>query len=203
MKTPLWFARFYSQFFGFCHDYLGFNPKGLGMVLRNLGDFAVLDVEGLKIILHPSIGTSYARLLGGAWNEPETHVFVKRVAPVLGPAVFIDIGANIGEMVVDFARLPAFASLVAYEPDPVCADIIRANAAINHVANVAVITAGVSSKASKAYLSGGRDTASPIEHGQEAGGRCHQDCDIGPRSRKQYGAARQSHAGHVGGCGRS
>lgn len=152
---PLWFARLYSHLYGFCHDYLRFNPKGLGFVLRNLRSFAVLEVDGLKVVMHPAIGTSYARLLGGKWNEVETHLFIRRVAPVLGPSVFVDIGANIGEMVIDFARLPSFKHLVAYEPDPVCANIIRANAALNNHSNITTVTAGVSAKASKAYLLGG------------------------------------------------
>jgi FkbM family methyltransferase len=129
----IWFAlvRWYAWLFGWCHDHWRINLRGLGFLLRRLRMDAILNVQGVRMLMEAGAAMSYSRLLSGQWNEPETHVFLKRVAQKIGPVAFWDVGANVGEMVLDMARAPHFAKIVAFEPDPTCVRAMRVGMQLN------------------------------------------------------------------------
>jgi FkbM family methyltransferase len=68
------------------------------------------------------------------------HSFEPRTAADLtrrSGDVFLDVGANTGQYAVSAAR--RFRTVVAVEPNPVAAEILRRNLARNHLANVRVV----------------------------------------------------------------
>jgi FkbM family methyltransferase len=86
-------------------------------------------------------------MLAGEWNEPETHRFLRHItASVDAPLCFVDIGANIGAIALDAARLPGIRSVIAVEPDRRCVAAIEASCRLNGFTNVSVVSAAVSSK---------------------------------------------------------
>jgi len=74
------------------------------------------------------------------WNEPETHTFLKHViVGVDGEVNFVDVGASIGEFVIDMAACKKIASVIAFEPQPESAEAIRKSCAVNGFRNVRII----------------------------------------------------------------
>jgi len=114
--------------------------RGLGFLLRRIKWDSVLKVNGCRVLMSGDVSYCYGRLVGGQWNEPETHIFLHRLVDELGPnSTFIDVGANIGEMVIDLSRNENFAACYAFEPIPECAEAIRKSLAFNGVSNTKVI----------------------------------------------------------------
>jgi FkbM family methyltransferase len=67
-----------------------------------------------------------------------------------GPGVFLDVGANIGAYSVVLSSL--FAQVIAFEPNPIVANILRANVAQNRCLNVTVVEKALGAEATKASL---------------------------------------------------
>ena len=149
-------VRWYAWFFGWCHDHLHVNVRGLGFLLRRVRVDAVLEVQGLRMLMEARTAMSYPRILNGQWNEPETHLFLKSVANTFGPLVFWDVGANVGEMVLDMARQPQFAKIVAFEPAPACARAMKIgmllNADVPGFKDFKIVNAAVSAQEGVMYL---------------------------------------------------
>jgi FkbM family methyltransferase len=66
------------------------------------------------------------------------------------PGVFLDVGANIGAYSV--ALSSKFAEVIAFEPNPIVANILRANLAQNRRSNVRVVEKALGAEATKASL---------------------------------------------------
>jgi FkbM family methyltransferase len=76
----------------------------------------------------------------GLWNEPETHTFLSYVlGGIDGEVNFVNVGASIGEFVVDMAACDKIATLIAFEPQPESANAIEKSCSINGFQNVRVI----------------------------------------------------------------
>ncbi len=136
-----WFAaaRAYSRVYGFTQDHLGFNLKGLGIFLRRIREDHVLPVQGALLHLDHRVATCYGRLITGRYHEPETHVFLRRVLDAVGGRVqVVDVGANVGEFLLDLGRHPAVAGISAYEPFAACAAACRETARLNGYGHVRV-----------------------------------------------------------------
>src|SRR3989339_1727463 len=104
----------------------GVNLRGLGFALRLIRADRVLSVMGVKMYFNHKVATSYANPITGIWNEPETHLLLNHVIPLLpAEAAFIDVGANVGEMVADVTRHKNIVKIIAFEPVPECARAIR------------------------------------------------------------------------------
>lgn len=146
------FARVYSSIFGFFHDKAKFNIRGLGFFLRRLNKDHVVDINNLKMYMCSDIGTSYARLISGDWAEPETHVFLNSTLEILGESTFIDIGANVGEMVLSVAKNTNLKNVFAFEPDPVCSKVININNIINDISNCFIYQKALSDSAGQLLL---------------------------------------------------
>ena len=97
-------AKFYSYIYGVIHDKVHYNIRGLGFFLRKIEKHVLINVPGGKVMfLHHAVSSSYPRLINGNWAEPETHLFLRCVLGLVNKAIFVDVGASIGEMVVDVA----------------------------------------------------------------------------------------------------
>lgn len=97
-------------------------------------------MDGAPIFFDHKVAPSYTWLISGEWNEPETHQFLRAVILAVGsPVRFVDVGANVGEMVVDVARLLNVQEVVAFEPNPVCARALRISALLGGHGHVRVV----------------------------------------------------------------
>ena len=66
------------------------------------------------------------------------------------PGIFLDVGANIGAYSVAFSSL--FGQVIAFEPNPVVAHVLRANLAQNRCLNVNVVEKALGATATQASL---------------------------------------------------
>lgn len=130
MRDPaLLLLQGYSKLFYFVkHRMHAGNLRGFGLLSRLARRDAILTVEdGARIVFDHQAAANYACLLGGHYNEPETHLFVRRVLDAVPkPCSFVDVGANIGEMLVDFARHRRVEKALAFEPSPVVPELLSA-----------------------------------------------------------------------------
>ena len=158
------FAKLYSWLYGLIKDHMNINIKGISFLLRRIKDDRVLSVKGCKMFFNHHVGPCYTRLISGYWNEPETHQFLGYIINNTNDEVeFIDVGANIGEMVIDVARYKNVMQIYAFEPVPECARSIEKSIELNNYKSVKIIRKVVSdsetpvqfkSKSTAPYLSG-------------------------------------------------
>jgi FkbM family methyltransferase len=106
----------------------------------------------------PDCGPAYCLLPAGYWNEPETHLFFdKLLARDAYQFHFIDVGASVGEMVMDIAARPGALSVLAFEPQVQCADVVSRSAALNGFRQVSVRPVALSDRSGAAeFCSAGR-----------------------------------------------
>ncbi len=131
-------AQAYSRIYGFFKDHLKIHIRGLGFVLRQVRNDHQLLVRGRKIYFSHKLAEAYARPLHGRWNEPETHDFIAWILNKEA-AAFVDVGANIGEILFDVAAHPSCTVAIAFEPNPIGADVIRKNIELNTLTNCSVV----------------------------------------------------------------
>jgi len=133
-NVDFWFilARFYSALYGFVKDYFGLHLRGLGFILRKIKTDRILDVNGRKLYFSHILSEAYSRSLNGRWNEPETHTFVRFILEHV-KIVFVEVGANIGEILVDISANPFCEKSVAFEPNPFAVSVIEQNLELNAI----------------------------------------------------------------------
>lgn len=137
----------YAHLYRFLRTYLHINVPGLGWLMREIGRDLVLQVNGIKLYMYSPIAGSNAMQLINHWNEPETHHFLDALLDGFQrPTTFIDVGANIGEMVMDMARKQCVESVHAFEPVGDCVHAMRVSVAINAFENVLIHHTAVSDK---------------------------------------------------------
>jgi FkbM family methyltransferase len=140
-------ARVYSTIYGFFKDKFGVNLRGLGFALRQINTDRVIEVRGRKIFFNHQIAASYGRHLEGKWNEPETHALFDYVIPKLdGSVAFIDVGANIGEFLIDVSKHSKVKDLVGFEPISECCHSIQESMKLNGVDRFLIYQSLVGSK---------------------------------------------------------
>ncbi len=123
----------------FVRDTTGMRLKGVGFLLRRLRDNHEFEACGYRWFLDHRIGSSYASLLSDAFEEPGTIALLQHVAGHANfPFSFVDVGANIGEIAVPLAVSGKADRVIAFEPHPVCANVLRRNFALNGVTNAEV-----------------------------------------------------------------
>lgn len=131
-------AKKYSRFYGFLKDNFNIHIRGLGFVMRKVKTDHQLLVNGRHLYFSHAMAEAYARPLHGKWNEPETHKIIAHVMDKL-KVNFIDVGANIGEILVDIAAHPHCANAIAFEPNLDAVAIINKNITLNSLTNCTVI----------------------------------------------------------------
>jgi len=124
----------------------GRNLPGLGFLLRRCKKDGVFQISGRRMFFNPRIASSYGVLIVGKWNEPETHLFFKKVRPSIpDDFLFIDVGANVGEMVLDVSGYSNCSGIVAFEPISECAEVIIKTSELNNIEHVTVVNKAVNS----------------------------------------------------------
>lgn len=143
----LWAAKLYSMAYRIVQDTLHFNIRGIGFIVSRIRKDAVLPVRKNKFYFNHTLSSCYLRMLSGDYNEPETHFFVNFL---LGQAkenvVVLDVGANIGEMVIDFSGHDNVSRVIAFEPNPECAATIEKSIALNGRKNVTLVRKAASNE---------------------------------------------------------
>lgn len=133
----------YSQLYGRVKDALNINLPGLGQALRLVKGDRIIEVDGTRMQFCADVAESYGRLIGGSWNEPETHLLLEDLIRTADPPlVFLDIGAHVGEFVCHVANLSPECTILAFEPIPEVAQALRASAILQS-ATIEVIEAVV------------------------------------------------------------
>jgi FkbM family methyltransferase len=133
-------TRAYAFLYGWLQDRLGFRLRGLGFCLRLNRRDHVFPIRGQAMYFDHRVSAAYGRLVAGSWNEPETHLFLDAViAGHEGPLVFVDVGASVGEFVIDVARHGKVTRVVAFEPLAECAEAVRRSAELNGLSKIEVI----------------------------------------------------------------
>jgi len=100
------------------------------------------DYYGLTLRLNPLQGSSRIMLMTPYWYDRRERAFVEQCLPHDG--MFFDIGANAGFYTFFAAARRPQARIVAVEPDPELASMLRHNIAANNLVNVDVEVAGLS-----------------------------------------------------------
>lgn len=136
----IWFfiAIKYSCLYGFLKDNFNIHIRGLGFILRKVKSDHLLIVNGRHLYFSHELAEAYARPLHGNWNEPETHELITHVMDKL-KVTFIEVGANIGEILIDIAAHPSCVNAIAFEPNPDAVAVINKNIALNSLANCTVL----------------------------------------------------------------
>jgi FkbM family methyltransferase len=146
----LYFAKTYSFICGVSKRTFNINPRGLGFFLRRIKGNYIIKVNGKKMYLNHNVASCYERLINGAYNEPETHIFFEMLMDKTDyNIVFIDVGANVGEMILDFARYKKVTQVFGYEPHPQCATACELSVGLNNYGNVIMKKKALSDKASR------------------------------------------------------
>jgi FkbM family methyltransferase len=98
-----------------------------------------------RLAVVPSEHVGLAVTAGGLY-EPDEIALVQRIAAAAGlrNSAMLDIGANIGNHACALA--PSFARVLAFEPNPPVAALLRANALINGLSNITVNEVGLADR---------------------------------------------------------
>ncbi len=139
-------ARLYSFVYVFFVQYFRINIRGLGFLLRRVRTNREVVVCGHRIWFDHRQAEAYSRLISGYWNEPETHAFLSYLFSKLAKPTFIEVGANIGEILVDVASQPNVDNCIVFEPNPQCVEVIKRSMSLNKLNHYRVIPKAVGSK---------------------------------------------------------
>lgn len=94
-----------------------YNIPGFGFLLNRIKSDKILDIKGKKLFFNHNIADNYLRLAAGRYNEPETHKFIHAVIKRINRKVnFADVGANVGEFILDMATHPQVNFVTGFEP---------------------------------------------------------------------------------------
>ena len=140
--TWLWIAivKCYLEIYEFCLGRLGVQLRGLGFALRRIKRPFVFQTGDRKFYFEPEQAAAYSVLMVNPYPELETHLFLHRlVESHVGSLTFIDVGASIGEFVIDLAGLSKVTRVVAFEPQAASARAICRSARLNDFVHVEVV----------------------------------------------------------------
>jgi FkbM family methyltransferase len=110
---------------------------------RQHGRLAARRYPRLAIVPSEHVGLA---ITAGGLYEPDEIALVQRIAAASGlqQTVMLDIGANIGNHACALAS--SFARVLAFEPNPPVAALLKANALINSLANIVVHEVGLADR---------------------------------------------------------
>ncbi|MCX7113659.1 MAG: FkbM family methyltransferase [Proteobacteria bacterium] len=117
----------------------GFVPRFFGNLFREtLNKIIIRTKHGARLAIEPSSLEVYTHMLnhGNTWNE---HVFDACKTSLGNEGVFYDIGANVGYMSIEMAKIfGEKVSVIAFEPQPLLAHAIALSSKLNKFENVKV-----------------------------------------------------------------
>jgi FkbM family methyltransferase len=136
------------------HEKIGFNLPGLGWLYRKtIKDDLILDFnKSKKIFINHKIADNYGRQINGRFNEPETHILMDKAINLVNNFQFIDIGANIGEFILDYADNPKKVAIHAFEPQKEQFFALQNLIKINNFQNVFINFKAVANKIGKMHF---------------------------------------------------
>jgi FkbM family methyltransferase len=139
-------VKIYSSIHHLFHRLFSINLPGLGFLFRRIKNDFVFEIKGKKMLFNHKIADNYGRLLNGNFNEPETHLFLDRVFnnSINDYFHFVDIGANIGEFVLDYSDHKKIQQLTVFEPQPEQIKVIENTISLNNFSKTKLIKKPVS-----------------------------------------------------------
>jgi FkbM family methyltransferase len=134
-------VKIYARIHHFFHDYFSINIPGLGFLLRRIQKDFVFELHGKKMLFNHQIADNYGRLLCNNFNEPETHLFLDKVFANdrINNFHFVDIGANIGEFLLDYSDHRNIIKLTAFEPQPEQNKVLQQSILLNNFIKTTVV----------------------------------------------------------------
>jgi FkbM family methyltransferase len=134
-------VKIYARIHHFIHDHFSINIPGLGFLLRKIQNDFVFELHGKKMLFNHQIADNYGRLLCNNFNEPETHLFLDKVFANehINNFHFVDIGANIGEFLLDYSDHKNVLKLTAFEPQPEQNIVLEQSIQLNNFTKTTVI----------------------------------------------------------------
>ena len=93
------------------------------------------------MLFNHQIADNYGRLLCNNFNEPETHLFLDKVFANdrINNFHFVDIGANIGEFLLDYSDHRNILKLTAFEPQPEQNKVLQQSILLNNFIKTTVV----------------------------------------------------------------
>jgi FkbM family methyltransferase len=170
-KLLWWAVTRYAWAYGRAAS-LGVRLRGLGWLLRRVRTDHVLHVEGVRLWFDHRVAASYDRLVAGELNEPETAAFLGSVLDGLGEGVtFVDVGANVGELLIPLAAHPGVGRAIGFEPQEPCAEACERAAELNGFEHVRVHRALVADGAARPFAADPRapNVSAISERGERVG----------------------------------
>ncbi len=146
-------ARLYGYLFKSLKEIFGIQIKGHKFLLEQVRDDHFFTIKGRKMHFNHKVSTCYNKLISDCWTEPETHKILKHVVENIPESCeFIDVGANIGEMVVSMIPYKKVRKIYAFEPIKECSESIKKTLQLNDFHDAKVIDAVVSDSNSPLYF---------------------------------------------------
>ena len=132
-------ARRFAWLYGRVKDATGLNLRGLGWLQRRVKREHVFLLAGQQIVFDPAVAGCYDRMIAGEFNEQATYEFLLRAIALAPRAVtFVEVGANVGELLIPIAAHPQITRAIGYEPQLTCAAVCSRNAQMNSLLHVDV-----------------------------------------------------------------
>lgn len=129
-------AKTYDNINTFIRPVVKRNLRGRGYLLRKVKSDHIFMLHGNKMFFNHEVAGCYVGLINGKYTEPETHLFLRMIIEDLDAEVnFVDVGANIGEFILDLASYEKVKHIFAFEPHPECARTCGINVSINGLDN--------------------------------------------------------------------
>lgn len=145
MKIRL--VKFYSRLHEFFHENFKVNIPGLGFLLRKIKNDFIIDFPDAKLYFNHKISDNYGRLINARFNEKETHVFLDKIFKDRNDFTFVDIGANVGEFMLDYAtRKDIISRVFLFEPQKEQIKALKKTITINGFDHCTLVEKAVSNK---------------------------------------------------------
>lgn len=114
----------------------GYQIPGLGFLLRRIHANRMFEISGRKMWFNHKVASSYGLLILGIWQEPETHSILSAIIVALNKraVAFVDVGANVGEMMIDIGRYK-HVTVYGFEPSEECCRAIERSLLANRDKN--------------------------------------------------------------------
>jgi FkbM family methyltransferase len=160
-------TKLYSRLHEFIHENFQINIPGLGFLLREIKkDFSINFPNG-KLWFNHKIADNYGRLINGRFNEKETHLFLDKIFNNRNDYSFVDIGANVGEFMLDYStRKKIIKDVYLFEPQKEQIKALKESIKINNFTHCNLIEKAVSNKIGtlRFNVNSNNTTASGISH---------------------------------------
>jgi FkbM family methyltransferase len=131
------FMRVHEYF----HTVLNINLKGVGFFYKHLNYEDYFRFGKKFLYYNPNVRGSYARLINGKYNEPETHIFIRNILNRFNDTVFtlVEVGGNVGEFLIDFGGEKQIEKFYVFEPQSECISALNKTVIKNNFKNVSVV----------------------------------------------------------------